>query len=196
MPPKPLDKPSANRQPGSDTELVRALVAGRLDALGLLYDRYGALVYGLALSVLTSPQEAEDLSQEIFLAFCRNCKYNPERGSLGSYLITLTRSRAIDRLRSRDRASKLLRRWGQVAVNEPLPLTPIEHATLSENAQQVREALARLPSNQRQVIELSYFKGLSQAEIASQLNTPLGTVKSWVRRGLLDLRQSLQDFVG
>lgn len=180
----------------TDAELFVALASGRIDALGSLYDRYGGLVYGLTRTILDNAQEAEDLTQEIFLSLCRNPTYDSGRGSVGSYLITLSRSRAIDRLRARGRNQKYLRRWGQAAVTEPLPATPLEKAAMGERSEYVRKALAELTPDQRQAIELSYFKGLSQSEIAKHLDTPLGTVKSWMRRGLSELKLTLQDFVG
>jgi RNA polymerase sigma-70 factor, ECF subfamily len=180
----------------TDAELFVALGSGRTDALGILYDRYGSLVYGLTRTILGNAQEAEDLTQEIFLSLCRNPAYDPNRGTVGTYLITLSRSRSLDRLRARKRNLKYLRRWGQSTAAEPLPATPLEKASITECAETVRKALAELTPEQRQAIELSYFKGLSQSEIASYLNTPLGTVKSWMRRGLSELKLTLRDFVG
>ncbi|MBV8887304.1 MAG: sigma-70 family RNA polymerase sigma factor, partial [Chroococcidiopsidaceae cyanobacterium CP_BM_RX_35] len=116
------------------------------------------------------------------------------RGSLGSFLTTLTRSRAIDKLRSRGTNLKFLQRWNQMIVIETPP-TPFDIASLNQRSQYVRDALAKLPEKQRQVLEMAYYDGLSQSEIAKQLETPLGTVKTWARQGLLNLRKNLQDFV-
>jgi RNA polymerase sigma-70 factor, ECF subfamily len=175
----------------SDAELFTALKAGQHSALEILYDRYAALVYRLALRILINPQEAEDLTQEIFLNLWRSDAYKPGRGSLSSYLTTLTRSRAIDRLRSRSSNQKFLERWSLNMSSELPPLTPFESASLEQRSEYVRNALTELPDRQRRVLEMSYFDGLSQSEIAAQLNTPLGTVKSWCRQGLLNLRKNL-----
>lgn|GEM_PF-214531 len=178
----------------TDAELYRALKANQPSALGILYDRYASLVYRLALRILANPQEAEDLTQEIFFALWRSGTYNPDRGSLGSFLTTLTRSRAIDKLRSRGTNLKFLQRWNQMTTTET-PLTPFDIASLNQRSQYVRDALATLPEKQRQVLEMAYYDGLSQSEIAKQLDTPLGTVKTWARQGLLSLRKNLQDFL-
>lgn len=177
----------------TDAELCRALTAGHTAALGMLYDRYSSLVYRLALRILNSPQEAEDLTQEIFLNLWRSGTYNPSRGSLGSFLTTLTRSRAIDKLRSRGSNLKFIQRWSQMMATETSPPTPFEAASLTQRSHYVRTALAQLPDKQRQVLEMAYYEGLSQSEIATQLGIPLGTIKTWSRQGLLNLRKNLQD---
>ena len=180
----------------SDVELYRNLQAGKKSALGQLYDRYATLVYSLALRILTNPQEAEDLTQEIFLTLWRRQTYNPDRGSLSSFLITLTRSRAFDRLRSRSSKHKLVDRCGQMISTSALLPTPVELASVQERQEQVRQALDELPQKHREVLEMAYYQGLSQSEIAKQLDKPLGTVKTWARKGLLQLRENLQEFMG
>lgn len=176
----------------TDTALFCALQAGEQAALEQLYDRYASLVYRLALRILGNSQEAEDLTQEVFLYLWRGSSYQPKRGSLSSFLTTLTRSRAIDRLRSRSSNLSFLQRWSQAMSNQLPPPTPFESASLQQRSDYVREALSRLPDKQRQVLELAYYDGMSQSEIATKLNTPLGTVKSWSRQGLLNLKRQLQ----
>jgi RNA polymerase sigma-70 factor, ECF subfamily len=183
-------------RPETDAELLHALKAGQTSALGTLYDRYASLVYGFAVAILTSPQEAEDLTQEIFLALCSKCDYDPARGSLSGFLITMTRSRAIDKLRARGAKLRLLKRWDQTTTLDASFCTPPEQVSLAECSQHVRNALAQLPDNQRQVLELAYYNDLSQTEIAARLNIPLGTVKTWVRKGLFSLRDALRDLIG
>lgn len=178
----------------TDIELFHAIKARQSSALGILYDRYGSLVYGLALRVLKNSQEAEDLTQEIFLNLWHKGNYNPARGSLSSYLTILTRSRAIDKLRSRNTSLKFLERWSQNMTTQT-SYTPYEQAALQERSQYVRDALVQLPENHRQVLEMSYYEGLSQSEIAKKLDIPLGTVKTWARQGLLKLRQPLQKLI-
>ncbi len=197
---KPMDLDSADSRVDchdlqTDTELFAAMVAGKSSALGILYDRYGSLVYKLALRILANPQEAEDLTQDIFLKLWQSSTYNPTRGSLGSFLTTLTRSRAIDKLRSRGTNLKFLQRWSQMMATETSPPTPFEAASLTQRSHYVREALAQLPEKQLRVLEMAYYEGLSQSEIAAQLGIPLGTIKTWSRQGLLNLRKNLQDLI-
>ena len=182
--------------PLTDAELFQALKTRQPEALSILYERYGSLVYGVALKILKNSQEAEDLTQEIFLALWRHVTYNPEHGYFIRYLITMTRSRAIDKIRSRGRNLKLLQRWGQTITTETSSNSPIEQASLTERSQQVRSALAQLSQQQRQVLEMAYDEGLSQSEIAQKLDIPLGTVKTWTRQGLLRLKPILQDQIG
>jgi len=177
-----------------DEVLLRALATDRA-ALGPLYDRYGGLVYGLARAILESPAEAEDLTQEVFVMLCERTTYDPARGSLGAFLTTLTRSRAIDRLRSRGRRLRILHATWRSAPPPDLGSPPVERIATRECAERVRGALAGLPADQRRALELVYYQGLTQAEIAATLDTPLGTVKSWCRRGLLGLRAALADLV-
>jgi RNA polymerase sigma-70 factor (ECF subfamily) len=179
----------------TDAEVWNVLKQGQSQALHLFYERYSSLVYRLAFRVLGNSQEAEDLTQDIFLTLWRSRNYDPNRGSLGSYLTTLTRSRAIDKLRSRGTQTKFLQRWSQLMVTESSSPSPFEAASLSQRSEQLKAAIAQLPAFQRQVLEMAYFEGMSQSEIAKQLETPLGTVKSWCRQGLLNLRKNLQNFI-
>ncbi len=180
----------------TDAELYAALAVDRTGALGQLYDRYAGLVYGLAMRVLGAPAEAEDLTQEIFLTLCTKCDYDPSRGSLSAFLVTLTRSRAIDKIRARTRKSRFVERWGGALVPDEPVASPLDAVSLVECSTRVRAALATLPDTQRRVIEMSYYRGLSQTEIAAELEAPLGTVKSWTRKGLLSLRESLAMLAG
>jgi RNA polymerase sigma-70 factor, ECF subfamily len=188
-----IDKPELSLSDQTDAELIRALRNGQTIALGIIYDRYAGLVYGLARRILTSAEEAEDLTQEVFLSLCRNL-YDPARGSLSSFLTTLTRSRSIDRLRSRSTRSRFVQRW-QGMVKSEATTSLLEQVSVSERSQFVRDALAQLSENERQVLEIAYYEGLSQAEIAKRLDAPLGTVKTRSRQGLLKLKQILQDFI-
>lgn len=172
-------------------ELVAAIQRRELDALGYLFDHYSSLVYTLAYKILGNSQEAEDLMQEIFLGLWERCTYNPNRGTLSSFLVTVTRSRAIDRLRMKGNRRRIVSQWQQSLSPKP-SLTPLDHASQSEKRQALQQALAELPEEYRQVLELSYFGGYSQSQIAEQLDKPLGTVKTWARKGLIQLRQSLR----
>jgi RNA polymerase sigma-70 factor (ECF subfamily) len=109
--------------------------------------------------------------------------------------MTMTRSRAIDKLRSRGTSLKFLNRWGHIFPTETAGNTPFEAASAAERSQQIKAALAELSDSQRQVLEMLYYEGLTQAEISQQLNIPLGTVKTRSRLGLVKLRQALEDFI-
>lgn len=176
----------------SDRELIAAMRSGQLSALRALYRRYVQLVYSFAYRVLGSQEEAEDIVQEVFLALWEKDRYRSERGGLASYLITMAKSRATDRLRSKTAHHQRLRRW-QLASNAIPDSNPEEMASLQERRRRVRAALTHLSINERQILEIGYFDGLSQSEIARQLDIPLGTVKSRSRRALQKLRQALRD---
>lgn len=179
----------------TDAELYRALQSGQTGALGVLYDRHAGLVYSIALGALGSPQEAEDLTQDIFLNLARATAYNPDRGSLRTFLAILTRSRAIDRVRSHRTARSSHERLQAARATENFCQSPFEQVFQYEQSQEVQAALAQLPEGDQQILRMAYYDGLSQSEIAEQLNMPLGTVKSKARRTLLKLRQTLADYV-
>jgi RNA polymerase sigma-70 factor (ECF subfamily) len=175
----------------SDRELVRKLQAGNTDALAMLYDRYAPMVYTLALKMLHNAAEAEDLTQEAFVNFWQQQKYDPDRGSVGSYLATYTRSRALDRLRVGGGRRNIMKKVQRMTGATPRPPTPLEQAAQSERQQRLREALNHLSPAEREVLEIAYFEGLSQSQIAQRLGIPLGTVKTRSRQGLLRLRDHL-----
>jgi RNA polymerase sigma-70 factor (ECF subfamily) len=174
-----LDNPSA---------LVQQMASGDSDAFLRFYERYASLAFTFALRLLGSRSDAEDLLQEVFLQVWRQARdYSPERGSPEAWLITMTRSRAIDKLRSVHR-----RGMSPLSLAE---LPGLEGGTQVKPAAQASEAkltvqgiLAKLPETQRTVLELAYFDGLTQSEIASRLGEPLGTVKTRMRTGLERLR--------
>jgi RNA polymerase sigma-70 factor (ECF subfamily) len=181
-----------------DDEDVLASVQGRDDgALAELYDRYGRLAFGLAYRILGERGVAEDVVQEAFLAVWRRAgSYRAERGSVRAWLMSIVHNAAIDRRRGRFK-----REQSDVALDDLAFMLESDaeetFATVAEGivAEQVRRALAGLPDEQRQAIELAYFGGLTQQEIAARTGTPLGTVKSRLRLGLHKLRGLLQDAV-
>jgi RNA polymerase sigma-70 factor, ECF subfamily len=179
-----------------DLDLIARMRSGDLKALSRLYQRYGAIVYRLSLKILDNSQEAEDLTQEVFLTFWRKPNYDPQRGKLVVYLLTMTRSQAINRIRQTQSYQQRLHRWQQHQPEhgQAAPNRPMEHAALRELSEQVKDALQALSAEQRQVLELAYYHGLSQLEISTLLQLPLGTVKTHSRRGLLKLRQLLKDW--
>ncbi|MUL36138.1 sigma-70 family RNA polymerase sigma factor [Gloeocapsopsis dulcis] len=177
----------------TDVELYLALQAGQDVALGILYDRNAGLVYGIALKILGNPQEAEDLTQDVFLNLIQASSYEPSRGSLRTFLAILTRSRAIDRVRSRSKAREFFGQWRDQAQHVTDSL--FEQVFRSEQSQEVQAALSQLSDSQQQILQMAYYDGLSQSEIAKRLEIPLGTVKARARRGLLKLRQTLTDYI-
>lgn len=180
----------------SDAELIHRLRAGQQKALGILYDRYGGLVYTLALKILNQPDEAEDLTQDVFLTFWKQDKFDPSRAALSTYLCLLVRSRAINKLHSLASQQRSIQRLQQTTSTESLVPTPLERASLAEQQHTLQQAMTQLSDNQKRILELSYYQGLSQSEIAQQLSLPLGTVKTNVRQGLIKLRQILGDAIG
>ena len=178
----------------TDTELFQALQKGQSPALGVLYNRHSGLVYTIALTLLGDPQEAEALTQEIFLKLWKQRNYRPSQGSLVRFLATLTQTQAVERLRSRQGVRRFLRGWGE-ATNLVFPLPQqVESLSMSDQrSQQVRGAWAQLPDNQRQILKMAYYGGLSQLDIARQLDIPLETVKYQARQGLLRLGVRLQN---
>ena len=181
----------------SDAEIDRACIdrirAGEMRALEELYDRHGGLLYSVALRILGRAADAEEVLQEAWLqAWNRAESYDPARGAVAAWLITLVRSRSIDRLRTRASRQRV-----EQAVAEGPPPPPAEEpaATVEQRQlqQRVNAALAELGEQQREVLQLAYFGGLSQSEIATRLNAPLGTVKSWTRQGLLRLRELIPE---
>ncbi len=177
----------------NDRSCMDRVRAGDMRALEELYDRYSGLLYSAALKILGRAADAEEVLQEAWLqAWNRAESYDAARGAVPAWLLTLVRSRAIDRLRTR--ASR--QRVEQVMADRP-PVQLVEEPPAAVSQLQLHDrvvsALAELMPQQRQVIELAYFGGLSQSEIAAQLAAPLGTVKSWTRQGLLRLRELLPE---
>jgi RNA polymerase sigma-70 factor (ECF subfamily) len=182
---------------GDDTDeaLFLSLKQGDQSALAILYDRYSRLVYTIAFRILNSGPEAEDLTQEIFLTLWQKQAYNPNRSSLSRFLSTITRNRAIDRVRASSNRRRIL--TGLIPQGSSIDTfsLPEEQASQGERSQRVREALQNLPEKQRELLWLAFYHGFSQSEIATHTNIPLGTVKSRMRQGLLKLKGTLQDLV-
>jgi RNA polymerase sigma-70 factor, ECF subfamily len=175
-----------------DRTLLARMAQGDGDALAQLYDRHARPVYSLAVRILRDGRDAEDVVQEVFTQAWRQAsRYTATRGPAGAWLSTLTRSRAIDRLRARRaRPERASDDAAATALIDASP--PIEHQLLSaEQVARVRAALDDLPLLQRVAIELAYFEGLSHVEIADRLEQPLGTVKTRIRLAMGKLREML-----
>ena len=178
-----------------DRTVVLAIQQGDQMALEVLYDRYSGLVYKLSLRILANPEAAADLTQEIFLALWNKPeKYQADRGSLSVFLSVMTRSQALNRLRSAKSQQQLVQRFGRIAMPDHRNNPNLDRVTLEELSQQVKTALAELPEAQRQVLEMAYYEGFSQSDITEKTGVPLGTVKSRSRQGLLKLRELLKDW--
>ena len=175
--------------PRTDEELLAAISTGDERALADLYDRFGRVAYGLALRVVRDPALAQDAVQDAFLAAWRTAaSFDSRRGKAQTWLLTLVHRRAVDVVRREDR-----RRAEQLADDAPAAASAAtdEEAAIREQRRTVQAALARLPPDQREALELAYYGGLTQAELAERLGIPLGTVKSRVFAGLARLRDML-----
>mgnify|MGYP003877208377 CR=1 FL=1 len=185
------DRSAAARLESSRTALVRRLAAGDQAAMAEFYDQTHQMVYGLALRVLADAHAAEDVMVEVYAQAWRQAgEFDASRGSPSAWLLTMTRSRAIDarRARGRDRATEPLEMALNVGAAAPGP----EALTVAaERHRFVHGALAHLSVELRQLIDLAYFGGLSHSEIAAQLGQPLGTVKTRIRSAMMQLRDRL-----
>jgi len=180
--------------PARDRDLVAAVAGGSGDAVAELYDRYGATVYGLALRVMGQPDLAEDVAQDVFAQVWRDAgRYDAARSTVAGWIVMLTRTRAIDRLRAR-RARPDVSRGVDTTHASPLASTdrtPEASTIVAEDTRLVRGALARLPDQFRSLVELAYYEGLTHREIAERTGIPLGTVKSRLRDAVGTLRSAL-----
>lgn len=173
----------------NDIELLKAVAAKDESALGQLYDRYRLILFGVLMRILNNREEAEDVLQEVFLQVWRRAAdFDQNRGRPFTWLVTLARSRGIDRLRSL--ASR--ERVAVAGANErPEEVSDAaSDAIRSERAGLVNSAVAQLPEEQKQPLILAYFDGLTQSEIATKLGVPLGTVKTRMRTGMIKLREA------
>lgn len=175
-----------------DAALIGRIVAGDEAAFAELYDATSAMVFGLALRILGDRSAAEDVLMEVYGQAWRQAdRFDPKRGSAATWLLAMTRSRAIDSLRaaSKNQPSDPFEAANAVASDAP---DPSEASAAAQQQRLVRNALSSLNHEQREVIELAYFAGLSHTEISAKLGQPVGTVKTRIRSGMLRLRELLQ----
>src|SRR6476469_5838169 len=178
-----------------DAALVRGMAAGDDGALGALYDRWQGFVHGVVARILRQPSDIEDVVEETFWQAWRQAsRFDPARGAVQTWLLTIARSRALDRARAlrRRRESPIEGDDGEVVVQQVAPSDPGLDAEASERRRIVTAALSELPAEQREALELGYYSGLSQSEIAERTGQPLGTVKTRMRLAMQKLRSQLQ----
>jgi RNA polymerase sigma-70 factor (ECF subfamily) len=191
--------PALGAGPVSDDPLLLARVAaGDHAAMERLYDRYSPMVMALALRILRERAPAEELLNDVFMElWSRVERFDAARGNLLTYLLTLCRSRAIDRLRAQRRHAAVgLDEAGTAAPDADGRGAPSLRLEDEEHRQRVAAALAQLGADQRKALELAYFEDLSHSQIAALLGRPLGTVKTHVRQGLIQMRELLRTMMG
>ena len=166
--------------------------AGDQESVGVLYDRYGGVAYGLAQRITNDASLAEDVVQDAFVSVWKQCgRFDPERGNVRSWLLTIVHHKAVDAVRrSSARAERALPEGAEEFL--AASTRPDELAEWSMEAEAVREAVKQVPEDQRMTIEMAYFLGLTHVEIAERMGVPLGTVKSRLRIGLDKMREYLR----
>jgi RNA polymerase sigma-70 factor, ECF subfamily len=191
---RPQDSAVRDVNADADFELIRAIAGGSSDALSHLYDRHSAVVYGLARRIVARLEDAEEVVQDVFSQVWREAgRYERGRATVAGWLVMLTRTRAIDRVRARrarpDQQSAVDPDAAPPAVSTSR--NPEQVTIASDDARQVTQALTVLPTEQRALIELAYYQGLTHSEIAEQTGVPLGTVKTRLRSAMATLREAL-----
>lgn len=177
----------------TDPELAEQLAAGSSQALEQLYDRYAALAYSVAMRVLSDPGKAEDVVQEVFLKLWKGATaFDASRGSLRTWLLVAVRNRSIDHLRGRAGHERFEKDISQYAAASGAGSDPWQEVAQSMEREAVRQAVNSLPAEQRQALELAYFGGYTQREIAAMISLPVSTVKGRVRLGLEKVHSYLQ----
>lgn len=189
-----MERAASINQPGSDSrqlaQLVRSVAASDTASLKTLYERTSAKLYGICLRLLSDEAEAQDVVQEVFLAVWRKAGlFDETRASAITWLATIARNRAIDRLRARVPPGEDLESAADIADEDPSPLDVLENA---QEASRLHHCLDELETRARTMIRAAFFGGLSYRELAEREAVPLPTMKSWIRRGLLSLRECLE----
>jgi RNA polymerase sigma-70 factor, ECF subfamily len=177
-----------------DRELLRLIAQLRQDALGELYDRHGGMLLGLARRILGDVRDAEEVLQEVFLQVWGQAgRFDPDRASPLTWIALITRSRAIDLMRSRGVRQRVVEAVGREVADTHQSAEAVGTVWNSERRERLQGALAELPPEQREVLELAYYGGLTQTEIAEETGLPLGTVKTRVLLAMKKLRANLKD---
>ncbi len=184
---------TASLQHASDAALIQRMMAGDESALSLIYDRYSAMLFGMIIRILQDRGASEEVLQDCFLQLWRiAAQFDASRGSVPAWLMVIARNRAISRLRGRRDREVLEEEDGGYANTFASPQNVEDDAARAELARSLAAALAKLPSEQRQALELAYFEGMTQSEIATRTGCPLGTVKTRVRTAMQSLKLILE----
>lgn len=188
--------PAADSPVEIEPALIRRVANGDVSAFEEFYEAASGLLFSVALRMLQRHEDAEELLQEVFVKIWKDAaSYDPRRGAPLAWALTITRHKAIDRIRSTTRRLRLHEEAEQEAQITDAPTAgPAREADRTESASAVRSSLTSLPQDVRQTVELAYFGGLSQSQIAEKLSLPITTVKSHIRRAMMTLRHSLRDF--
>ena len=182
----------SEQQVTEDIELIQKIGTGDRASFEEFYRRYAALIYSTALRVLNQQSDAEDVMQDVmFMIWEKSPMFDSTRGKPLTWAITMTRNKAIDRLRSIQRRLRLQDEVEKEASQSPYftEQAPTSSLEATEQSRMVRSAVMKLNKEQREVIELSYFGGMTQQEIAARIQSPIGTVKARIRRGMLRLKK-------
>lgn len=189
----------ATSDPKEETELMRRIKAKDADALAQLYDSYNRLLFGMILSIVKTRTEAEDVLQEVFIKIWQKADtFKEGRGNVFSWLVTLARNRAIDRIRSKGYKTQLK---ASANIDEPNVrlegdnYDPLETTIFSDRAKIVKNALQEIPEKESRVLKVAYYRGLTQSEISDNLDIPLGTVKTRMRQGMIKLKDILESHI-
>lgn len=177
-----------------DVALIHGIARGDRRCFESFYDRYIGLLFSTAYKVLNDQTDAEDVTQDVLIQIWDKAHlYDSSRGKPLTWAVTLTRNKAIDRLRSLQRRLRLKDDVTRETVPEEArnDREPVNEVEFNEQGQMIRDAVMKLTPEQRQVIQMAYFSGLTQSEIAEQLDEPLGTVKARIRRGMMKLKDLL-----
>jgi len=180
---------------GALAELVSRMAQGSQDALASLYDQTSPMVNGLLLRILERPEDAEEVMLDVYMkAWKYAARYTDQRGSVPAWLMIMARNAAIDRIRQKRAQPKMLT-FEPAVTPEPAAVdaSPEEQTSERERRRRVQQVLRELPPEQREVVELAFFGGLTHAELAERLREPLGTIKSRIRMGLIRLRGLIEE---
>jgi RNA polymerase sigma-70 factor (ECF subfamily) len=186
--------PTSSLETSSDGALLRHVLDRRPEALEILYNRYASTLLALGRRILGSLSDAEEILQEVFLHVWNHAsRYDPARSSVSTWLILIARSRAIDRLRTRKVVERTHESSAQADPAGHASPEGVETVFLHERRERVQQELGKLPPEQRQVLEMAFYQGLSQSEIAARADLPLGTVKTRTLLAMKKLRNALRD---
>ena len=175
----------------ADAELLARVASGDRDAFAALYDRFSKPLFSFALRIVGNPADAEDVLQEVFVQLWEKAgQFDPSQGKPFTWSVTMTRNKAIDRLRSSQRRNRLVE---EATLADPASdVVETGKAIGTDEATRIRTAVNTLPADQRQAIEMAFFGGLTHHQIAEKIREPLGTIKARIRRGMLKLRDTLE----